>query len=172
MPIDIAMGKSPRRDVAAYLRSIHQARDRRVVLKIDDAGGVANDALAIAVALLSHPQHVEAQITGRCSSSAVLLALSADVRTIVPEGRVLVHAAVRCYSEQQFKAVQYHLSAEDRNAINESLCDCDDITTSFLVSRLGVTEQNARAWLAEGRAWSATEALAKGFVHSVAGFGA
>ncbi|WP_456785004.1 ATP-dependent Clp protease proteolytic subunit [Bradyrhizobium sp. USDA 4516] len=169
--VDYAMGKVPRRDVAAYVLSIHESHDRSIVLNIDDAGGVADDALQIALALLAHPRHVEARITGRCSSSAVLLALSADARTIVPEGQVLVHAAVRCYTEQRFKAVQF-LSAEDRNAINESLCDTDDVTTSLLTARLGVTEQTARAWIAENRTWNATEALANGFVHSIAEVGA
>ncbi|MGL3208310.1 ATP-dependent Clp protease proteolytic subunit [Bradyrhizobium sp. BR 1433] len=169
--VDYAKGKAQRRDVAAYLQSINDARDHSIVLKIDDAGGVADDALQIALAVLAHPWRVEAQIIGRCSSSAVLLALSADVRTIAPEGRVLVHAAVRCYGEQQFKAMQF-LSAEERHAINESLCDTDDVTTSLLKSRLDVTEQTARAWIAENRIWNATEALTNGFVHSIAEFGA
>ncbi|MGY4170957.1 ATP-dependent Clp protease proteolytic subunit [Bradyrhizobium sp. USDA 4529] len=164
--IDIAMRRVPRRDAAACVRSIQEVGDRDIVLTIDDAGGLSDDAVAVASALLAHPRSVEAQIVGRCSSSAVLLALAADIRTIAPGGRVLIHESLRVYTEQQFAAVQ-RFSAADRNAINESLCDSDDVTVSLLICRLGVTEQTARAWMAEGRSWNASESLANGFVDAI-----
>lgn len=164
--IDVAMGKMARRDVAGCLRSIHDARDRSIIIRIDDPGGRADEALAIAQALLAHALRVEAYIVGRCSSSAVYLALASDVRTIDPAGRVRIHQAARICTRSQYETLR-RLPAEDRIAIDESLSQIDDVTVSLLTSRLGVTEQTARAWMAEDRAWSAAEAFANGFVHAI-----
>lgn len=165
---DIAAGKMPRLDAASYLQLIRGAFDRSIRLRINCAGGRAVDALPIALALLEHPHHVDAIIIGRCSSSAVYLALAADVRTIVPGGTVLVHRSARFATREQFEALQ-SLSAEDKNVINESLNASDDVTASLLSSRLGVTEEHAREWMTDARAWPAAEALTKGFVQAIGG---
>lgn len=163
---DIASGKMPRRETETYLRSIRDARDRSIIVKIDDAGGRAVDVLPIALALLQHPLRVEAKIIGRCSSSAVYLALAADVRSVVPIGTVMVHRAARICTSAQFEAMRL-LSADAKAAISESLNGCDDVTEAFLTSRLGVSGKVARDWMRENRAWSAREALERGFVDMI-----
>ncbi|UFX41717.1 ATP-dependent Clp protease proteolytic subunit [Bradyrhizobium sp. 41S5] len=164
--VDIALGRAPKRDTGHFLRAIREAGDRNIHCRIDCAGGEGDSALAIAIALLQHPYRVTADITGRCSSGAVLIALAADQRSIVPNGSVLIHKAARVYVGSQFVAM-CRLSATDKDAISDSLNDSDDATEALLTSRLGVSREVARGWMSEDRKWSATEALANGFVSVV-----
>lgn len=159
--IDVALGKMPKRDTESYVRAIREAGNRSIHCEIDDAGGDAASALAIATARLQHPWRVTARIVGRCSSAAVYVALAADRRSIAAGGSVLIHRAGRICTHQQFEALRL-LSAEDKVAINESLSGTDDATESLLMARLGVTGAVARGWMAEGGRWSAREALERG----------
>ncbi|WP_262048086.1 ATP-dependent Clp protease proteolytic subunit [Bradyrhizobium sp. Bra78] len=93
-------------DTAANLQAIDDAQDRTICVRIDCAGGRADDALRIAEALLRHKWRVVADIVGRCSSSAIFFALAADLRTIEPDGCVMIHRAARCCTYEQFKAMQ------------------------------------------------------------------
>lgn len=164
--VDVALGRHPRRHAAGYLRAIDGAGNRSIVCDVDCSGGDANSAIEIARALLKHPYSVTARIIGRCSSAAVFIALAADNRVIDANGTVLIHKAARICTKAQFEALRL-LSAEDKAAIDESLNDTDDATAALLVTRLGVSESVARAWMGENRKWSATEALLKGFVSAV-----
>ncbi|MGX1323734.1 ATP-dependent protease ClpP protease subunit [Bradyrhizobium sp. USDA 377] len=164
--VDIALGRASKRDTGHFLRQINGAGNRNIECRIDCAGGDADSALAIATALLRHPFRVTARIAGRCSSAAVYIALGADKRTIVPDGSVLIHKACRVATLAQWKNVR-QLPPSERRKINESLNDTDDATVSLLTTRLGVSEDVARQWLAEDKKWTAEEALAKGFVHSI-----
>lgn len=164
--IDLAQGRHPRRDTAAYLRAIDGAGNRSIHCEISCAGGEGPSALAIADALLRHPYSVTARIVGRCSSAAVLIALAADERTIVSDGSVLIHKAARICTKEQFDALRL-LSAMEKDKINTSLCDSDDQTVALLMTRLGVAEEVARGWMGENRKWSAAESLAQGFVSEV-----
>lgn len=162
---DIAAGKMPRLDIAAYLKAILSAHGRSIYLNIDYAGGRALDVIPIATALVQHSWHVTARIV-RASSSGAFLALSADWRTIVPNGTVLVHRAARFATQPEFEALMA-LPADEKTAINSSLQATDDVTASLLVSRLGVSELVARRWMTEARSWCAAEAIERGFVHSI-----
>ncbi|MBR1246141.1 ATP-dependent Clp protease proteolytic subunit [Bradyrhizobium sp. AUGA SZCCT0169] len=165
--IDIALGKVPTRDTAAFLNAIRTAGNRSVVCKINCAGGEAESALAIAQALLRHPFAVHCKIIGRCSSAAAFIALAADTRTIVPDGYVLLHTARRICTPEQWENIQ-RLAPLLKQPINEGLADIDDATAVLLRSRLvGVSEVQARAWLEEDRKWPAQEALERGFVNRV-----
>lgn len=165
--IDVALGRIPKRDTAAYVQAIGKASDRSIRMEIDDCGGDALSALPIAVALLQHPFRVTAHVAGRCSSAAVYIALAADKRTIDHHaGSVLVHRAARICIQSQFDAMR-RLPAAEKDAISESLSVTDDMTASLLTSRLGVTEETARAWMLDDRKWSAAEALELGFVDDV-----
>nr|WP_276513773.1 ATP-dependent Clp protease proteolytic subunit [Bradyrhizobium elkanii] len=148
------------------MQAIRGAGDRSINAEIDCAGGEAGSASMIAMALLQHPWRVTARITGRCSSAANFLALAADFRTIVPGGTVLIHRSARYCTPAQFEAMRL-LSEEAKQAIDTSLAAIDDLTAAMLVSRLGITEQRAREWMVEGRSWTATEALERGFVHTI-----
>ncbi|WP_456655681.1 ATP-dependent Clp protease proteolytic subunit [Bradyrhizobium sp. JR3.5] len=164
--IDIAEGRATKRDSSRYLQAIRDASDRSISMLIDCAGGEAGSAAAIALALLQHPWHVTAHIAGRCSSAAIFLALAADFRTIATGGTVLIHRSARICSPSQFEAMR-QLSEDAKEAINNSLTATDDFEAVMLASRLGVTEQRARDWMAEGRVWTAAEALERGFAHAI-----
>ncbi|MEY9674787.1 ATP-dependent protease ClpP protease subunit [Bradyrhizobium elkanii] len=164
--VDVAEGRAPKRDTGRYLQAIRAAGDRSIDLSINCAGGDAGSAAPIALALLQHPWRVEARITGRCSSAANFLALAADFRSIVPGGTVLIHRSARICTPAQFEAMR-QLSEDAKQAIDTSLAATDDLTAAMLVSRLGITEQRAREWMVEGRSWTATEALERGFVHAI-----
>lgn len=164
--IDIALGRVPKRDTAAYLREIREAGNRSIRCEIDDAGGDGAAALEIAMALLQHRFRVSAHIVGRCSSSAIFFALAADERSIVPNGTVLIHRAARICARSQYEAM-CRLSAAEKNIIDESLSHSDDVTAALLTSRLDISEETARGWMAEGRKWSASEALDHGVVNSI-----
>jgi ATP-dependent protease ClpP protease subunit len=164
--IDVALGKVPPRNTAAFLHAIRTAGSRSIICIVDCAGGEANSALAIADALLRHPFAVHCKIVGRCSSAAAFIALSADSRSIVKTGYVLLHTARRLCTPQQWKRIQNSSNVE-KQAINDGLADIDDASAVLLRSRLGVSEETARGWLSEDRQWTAAEALERGFVDSV-----
>ncbi|MHC2619430.1 ATP-dependent protease ClpP protease subunit [Bradyrhizobium huanghuaihaiense] len=164
--IDLALGRVPKRDTERYLRAISGAGNRSIHCEIDDAGGDGDAAVAIALALLRHPYRVTARIAGRCSSAAVFIALAADQRRIAPAGSVLIHRAARICTRTQTHALM-RLPAADREAISDQLNDIDDATISLLKSRLGVSEETARAWMREDRKWSAAEALQLRFVDHI-----
>lgn len=163
--IDLAQGRHPRRDTAGYVRAIDGAGNRSIQIEISCAGGEFESAIAITRALLKHPYSVTAKIS-RCSSAAAFIALAGDNRAIEADGSVLIHRAARICTPAQFEALRL-LSADDKAAINEQLNDIDDATTSLLKSRLGVSEETAKAWMREDRKWSAAEALQRGFVEAV-----
>ncbi|WGS18939.1 MULTISPECIES: ATP-dependent Clp protease proteolytic subunit [unclassified Bradyrhizobium] len=164
---DVAAGKMPRRDTLAYLQAIRGAGNRSIECRIDCAGGREDDALPIALALLQHPFRVSARIVGRCSSAAVLIALAADRRSIVPHGTVLIHRAARIYVREQWDAIQ-QMPEADKDVINESLLASDDKVAALLTARLGISEEVARSWMREGRKWGADETLSRGFADSIA----
>jgi len=160
--IDVAMARAPQRNTSAFLKAIGTAGNRTIICNINCAGGEAGSALAIADALLRHPFAVHCKILGRCSSAAAFIALSADSRSIVKTGSVLLHTARRLCTEEQWKRLQNSSNVE-KQAINDGLADIDDAGTALLQSRLGVSEQTARSWSAEDRKWSAAEAVQRGF---------
>jgi ATP-dependent protease ClpP protease subunit len=164
---ELALGKVPQRDTAAYVRAIHSAGNRSIICNVNCAGGDAEGSLAIATALLQHERRVTCRITGRCSSAAVFIALAADTRTIVPTGSVLLHAAFRLCTPAQRDAI-WALPQSAKDAIDDSLNDINDASEALLTARLGVSGEVARRWMKEDRKWSATEALERGFVHAIA----
>jgi len=164
--IDVALGNVPPRNTAAFLSAIRAAGSRSIICSIDCAGGEANSALAIADALLRHGFAVHCKIVGRCASAATFIALSADSRSIVETGYVLVHSAKRLCTPEQWKGLQRQTNVE-KQKINDELADIDDASVVLLRSRLGVSEETARGWLSEDRKWTAAEALERGFVDSV-----
>jgi ATP-dependent protease ClpP protease subunit len=165
--VDVALGRIPKRDSAAFVQAIRSAGNRSIHININCAGGEGEGALQIATALLQHEFAVHCRIIGRCSSGATFLALAADTRNIIESGHVLVHAACRLCTPTQYDAVQ-RLTAKDKQEIDDSLNDTDDAQVSLLQTRLGVSEATARQWLNEDRKWTAAEALECGFVHSIA----
>jgi ATP-dependent protease ClpP protease subunit len=164
--IDIALGKVPARNTAAFVNAIRTAGNRTIICHINCAGGEAESALAIADALLRHPLAVHCRILGRCASAATKIALAADTRTIVPDGYVLLHAARRLCTPGQWKEI-LDLPHNSKQAINDSLNDIDDASAVLLSARLGVSEETARGWLSDDRKWTAAEARERGFVDSV-----
>lgn len=166
---DLALGKIPQRNAGAFVRAIQAAGKRSIQVNIDCAGGDGLDALAIASALLQHEFAVSCRIVGRCSSSAVFIALAADKdrRTIVADGYILVHASRRLCTQEQWEAVQ-RLAPHSRQAIDDSLNDIDDAASALLQARLGVSDARAREWLQEDRKWNAAEAIECGFVSAIA----
>jgi ATP-dependent protease ClpP protease subunit len=165
--LDVALGRVPRRDVAGYLRAIDGAGNRNINCEIDCSGGDADGTIAIATALLRHQYRVTARIVGRCSSAAVFIALAADDRSIVPDGYVLIHGAFRLVTLAQRNAI-WALPQDAKDQIDNSLNDVNDACEVLLTSRLGVSSKVARQWMAEDSKWSATEALARGFVDAIA----
>jgi ATP-dependent protease ClpP protease subunit len=165
--LDVALGRMPRRDTAAYLRAIDGAGNRNILCEIDCAGGDADGTIAIARALLKHPYGVTSRIVGKCSSAAVFIALAADTRTILPDGYILIHGSFRLVTLAQRNAI-WALPQDAKNEIDNSLNDVNDACEVLLTSRLGVSSEVARQWMAEDSKWSATEALARGFVDAIA----
>ncbi|MGY4504217.1 ATP-dependent protease ClpP protease subunit [Bradyrhizobium sp. GM24.11] len=164
--VDIALGRVPQRDAAAYVRAIGAAGNRSIICHVNCAGGDGDGALAIATALLEHKYRVACRIGGRCSSGAALIALAADHRAIVPSGYVLVHTARRLCTPQQWEAI-LRLPEGEREEINNQLADLDDACSAMLQTRLGVSDHTARCWLGEDRKWPASEALERGFLHEI-----
>lgn len=164
---DIALGKVQPRDAAAFVRAIDAAGNRSIECRINCAGGDADGAIAIARALLKHPYSVTARIMGRCSSAAVFIALAGDTRTIEPGAYVLVHGAARICTPAQRDEI-WALPQDAKDAIDNSLNDINDACEVLLTSRLGIPSEVARQWMKENRKWSATEALARGFVDAIA----
>ncbi|MBR1151925.1 ATP-dependent Clp protease proteolytic subunit [Bradyrhizobium sp. JYMT SZCCT0428] len=139
-----------------------------MICNVNCAGGDPDGALAIATALLQHRFAVHCRIVGRCSSSAALVAMAADRRSIAASGSVLLHRAMRlCTSEQwtNLKALP-QLAHEE---MNDRLNDIDDAQVALLVLRLGISEDAARSWLLEDRKLTPQEALERGFVHEIDG---
>jgi ATP-dependent protease ClpP protease subunit len=165
--IDLALGKVPSRDSAAFVRAIREAGNRSIECRISCAGGDADGALAIATALLQHEYRVTCRITGRCSSAAAFVALASDTRWITPTGYVLLHTARRLCTPEQWENIQ-RLPNVEKQAINDSLADIDDATAVLLQTRLGVSDEVARRWLNEDCKWPAPLALERGFVHAIA----
>jgi hypothetical protein len=163
---DLALGRVPRRNAAAYVGAIQAAGSRSIQVNIDCAGGDGEGALAIAIALLQHKYAVSCRIVGRCSSAAVFIALAADRRSIMPAGSVLLHGSRRLCAPDQWQAVR-QLPKNERAAINDSLCDLDDASSALLQARMGVSDHQARCWLREDRTWNSTETLEKLFVHAI-----
>jgi ATP-dependent protease ClpP protease subunit len=163
---DLALGKIPQRNAAAFVRAIRSAGNRSILCNVNCAGGDADGTLAIADALLRHEFAVHCRIVGRCSSAATFIALSADTRTIAETGYILLHTARRLCTPAQWDAVRA-LPQKARAEINDSLNDIDDASAVLLRDRLGVSEQVARSWLDEDRKWLALEAVERGFVHSI-----
>jgi ATP-dependent protease ClpP protease subunit len=165
--IDIALGRVKSRDTAAFLHAIRSAADRSIICNVNCAGGDAEGALAIAVALLQHEYRVTCRIVGRCSSAAAFIALAADTRTIIPSGYVLLHTARRLCTMEQWEAIK-RLPPHTKEAINDSLNDIDDATAVLLQTRIGVSEDVAWRWLKEDRKIAPLEAVERGFVHAIA----
>lgn len=167
---DFARGEAEFINAAQYVRCIKIAGDQRRSIRcyLDCAGGNAKSFMAVAVAVLEHPFAVHCRIIGRCSSSAALIALAADKRTITDTGYVLLHAARRFCTPAQWDAMRT-LPQSSKDEINGSLNDIDDAQVALLMQRLGVSEDAARRWLAEDRKWTPEEALARGFVREIEG---
>lgn len=73
-------------------RAISAARKDSIELDIDSRGGNALCSLALFELLITHPHRVVANIVGRASSGAAIVAMGADLRRIIRGGRVLLHA--------------------------------------------------------------------------------
>lgn len=164
--VDVALGRIPRRDSAAFVQAIRSADNRSININIDCAGGDAEGALQIADALLRHKFAVTCVITGRCSSMAVAIALAADVRSIIEAGSVLLHGVRYYFTPAQYDMAR-RLPAKEKQELEGSLNDFDDKQVVLLMQRLGVSEATARRWLAEEKPWTAVEALARNFVHAI-----
>ncbi|MGY4193375.1 ATP-dependent Clp protease proteolytic subunit [Bradyrhizobium sp. USDA 4520] len=162
---DLARGLVPHRDPRPFLSEIREAgiRGRAIECRINCVGGEGGRALRTVRALLAHPYHVTARITGWCASSAALIALAADRRIAAPGAKLLIHRARRFFVPEQIP----ELTIDRRVAINDSLNDMDDAQTSLLIDRLGISERLARDWMAEGCELSATEALERGIIHEI-----
>jgi len=163
---DAAQGRMPKRDTAAVVQAVLSAGNRSIHVNIDDAGGDAEGGLHITAALLRHGFSVRCRITGNCSSMAAAIALSADARSIIESGRVLLHRVRYFFTPTQYDEAR-RLPAKEKREIEGDLNDFDDAQVALLMLRLGVSEAVARLWLREEKSWTAVEALSNNFVHTI-----
>lgn len=165
---ELASATRVERNANDFVRLIRAARDRTIWIDIDCAGGASDPARTIAAALLAHRNAVHVRIVGRCSSSAVIIAMAGDDCTIARDGAVLLHRARRYFTPEGHRKF-LKLPLAKRIAIADGMNAADDEQVALLMQRTGRPLATVRRWLAEDQVWSADEAVSNGFADFVDG---
>jgi ATP-dependent Clp protease protease subunit len=128
-----------------------------VELLIDSPGGDSKCALEVFDALAG--KKVEAIITGRCYSSAVILALRAGVIRCYPDTHIMVHSPI-AYAVGSGPALRCEAEKLDRT-FNRLAC--------IIANRTGQSVTTVKGWMLPGKdTWfNAQEALAAGLVDAI-----
>lgn len=164
------------RDLAGGSRVGHRAEDwipavlaaefRTIDLQIDCSGGDADGANVLIRALLDHPWRVRAHIVGRCHSTAPLIALAADTVTIEAGATVMFHRPYILLTQEHHSAV-LDAPVATRQKIIDDLNELEDFDVCLIAARMAISQDAARAILAEGREWPACQAIDNGFANRI-----
>lgn len=152
-------------DCDPMLRAIADAGNRSIVVVIDHPGGSALAAFSMYNALRLHPYRVSASIIQKCSSSAPIIALAADRRTIASDATVFVHEPAIFLSPQNAAALRKSRNECERLAAAITKVRAELIR--IMARRTGADVATVDGWLKDERRFGATEALAAGFVHAI-----
>lgn len=164
---DLAHGRAVEPDWQGLVSAVRAARDCSIVLDIDCAGGSCSRASALAFALLAHQHAVRVRITGRCASSAAIVALGGDHRAIAPDATVLLHRPIYILTLEQWDEIRRGPRAF-RLQLAAELEQIEEVDVALLVARTGQSVQTVRTWMLNFyRAWSAEEAVANGLAHEI-----
>jgi ATP-dependent protease ClpP protease subunit len=134
-------------------------------ISIQSGGGNINEALRIYGYLRSLPVPISARVDLFCISSAVLILLGADHRTMSIDDDILIHASRR--GRHTLREEFY--TAADLREIADRLAASDDECCALLNDRTGYP----REWFADNfsneESMSATEVLDCGLIHEIEG---
>ena len=144
---------------AVDLAFVRQNRDASVIVNIDLPGGNLEEANAIYAILTEHPRAVFANIA-RANSAAALVALGADVRSIAPDGQMLLHPPV-------FSTLD-SVNARDLELHIERLELASRSLSRIVAARTGQPASIVETWLSEETSFGAGEAIDVGLAHHIA----
>lgn len=127
----------------------------RIDLLIDCAGGAVESALGLSDALESLDRPVRVLITGQCASAATLVAYNPCTESvhIVPGGSILIHLPQIDRYKKQGGVWSVVSRLGNASTIH--------FMQATYASKTGQPRKTVRAWMEEGRRFTAQEAVAE-----------
>jgi len=126
-------------------------------LRINSPGGAVLDAEAMRTIVAQHPARVIAHIDGMAASAATGLALAAKEIEMSAGGAFMVHDPWGCCVG----------NAQDMEAYAVLLRQTADNIAAVYVRRTGKPEKQVREWMLNETWFTASEALANGFIDRI-----
>lgn len=144
-------------DPKTWVPEFNAIKAKNIHLRINSPGGVVFDAEAMRVAIAQHPSKVIAHIDGLCASAATGLAIAAREIEMSAGGAFMIHNAWGACVGGELEMLDYAALLRQ--------------TTGNIVAtykrRTGKPEKQIRDWMDKETWFTATEALANGFIDRI-----
>jgi len=132
---------------------------KEVLIKINSDGGDLKTTLEMLDTLREHPAKITTRIIGMASSAASVIAVAGDVREIVPEGEIMIHA-VRVPMLGVYTEAELRSHADATGKATESMI-------GLYANKTKASKKQLKEWLSTDTYFTPEEALSHGFVDAI-----
>lgn len=144
-------------DPKTWVPEFNAIKAKTIHLRINSPGGSVFDAEAMRTAIRQHPANVIAHIDGMAASAATGIAIAANEVEISDGAMFMVHDPWGCCVG----------NAQDMEAYAVLLRQTADNIAAVYVRRTGKPEKQVREWMINETWFTASEALANGFIDRI-----
>lgn len=147
-------------DAGLVMEALSQiGQDQRVTVRINSPGGSVDEGVAIFNLLRRHPGGVDTVNDSLAASMGSYLFMAGESRIVADNSRVMIHNPWTI-------AIG---NAEELRSVADTLDTYSASTVGTYASATGQDPEQIREWLAAETWFTADEAVAQGFAHSVEG---